>query len=198
MTIQQSVPDYSAARQAMVDSQLRPQGVNDPLVVQAMASVAREQFVPDEHRPLAYLDRSVPLGDGRTLSPPAATGQLLTAMALQPGQRALVLGAAAGYSAAVLSAMGLDVVAHDGAPDSGHAAGAPYDVILIDGAVETVPDQLIDQLKDGGTIGFTALDRGISRLTVGRKAGGSLGLRSIADGTIVPQADAKRPQAFTF
>lgn len=193
MTIQLPVPDYAAARQAMVDSQLRPQGVNDPLVVRAMGGVAREEFVPEEQRPLAYLDRSVPLGNGTSLSPPAATGLLLTAMALQPGQRVLVIGPGGSYSAAVLSAMGLEVVAEGaGQPD-----GAPYDAILIEGAIDKVPAGVVAQLCDGGTIGFAALDRGISRLTVGRKAGGTLGLRSIAD-SAAPVSGAHLSRAFTF
>ena len=194
MTIQQPVPDYAAARQAMVDSQLRPEGVNDPLVVQAMAGVAREQFVPEENRALAYLDRSVPVGKDRSLAPPVATGLLLTAMALRPGERALVVGAATGYSAAVLAAMGLEVTAMDGAD----ASGGPYDAILIEGAVEEVPETIIDQLKDGGRIGYSALDRGISRLTVGRKSGGALGLRTIADSIVASLAGSRRPRAFTF
>ena len=216
MTIQLPVPDYAAARKAMVDSELRPQGVNDPLVVEAMGRVAREQFVPAEYGPLAYLDRSVDLGEGRALSPPAATGLLLTAMALRPGQRALVLGAGSGYSAAVLAAIGLDVTAVESSaelaaaagehglnvimasPEQGCPAGAPYDAILIDGAIEFVPDAIVDQLKDGGAIGFTALEGGVSRLTVGRKAGGALGVRTIADNAVPPLPGFKRPRAFTF
>jgi len=198
MTIQQSVPDYAAARQAMVDSQLRPQGVNDPLVVQAMGSVAREQFVPEQCRPLAYLDRAVPLGDGRSLPPAAAIGQLLTAMALQRGQSALVVGTDPGYAAAVLEAMGLDVTATRGPIEKSHMSGGTYDAILIDDAVEQLPGDIVNALSDGGTIGFASLDRGIFRLTVGRKSGGALGLRSIADNTAVPGAGVNRPRAFTF
>ena len=216
MTIQLPVPDYSAARQAMVESQLRPQGVNDPLVVEAMARVQRELFVPESNRQLAYLDRSVPVGGGRTLAPPVATGLLLTAMVLRPGQRALVIGSGSGYSAAVLRAIGLDVTAVESSPElaaiadaqglntiiadpeQGYAKAGPYDVILIDGAVEHVPDAIADQLSDGGTIGFASLDRGIARLTVGRKAGDALGLRTIADSAVAPLPGFKRPRAFTF
>ena len=216
MTIQLPVPDYAEARQAMVDSQLRPQGVNDPLVVAAMAKVPREQFVPGEHRPLAYLDRSVPLGGDRRLSPPEAIGLLLTAIAPRPGQKALVVGAATGYSAAVLAEIGLDVVALEsdaafvgsaashgltvvnGPLEAGHAKGAPYDLILIDGAIEHLPDALIDQLSDGGSVGYAAIDRGVTRLTIGRKAGGSIGLRSIADCGVSPLPGFLRPRAFTF
>ena len=111
MTVQSPIPDYAAARSAMVDSQLRPQGVTDRAVLAAMGSVAREDFVPSEVRPLAYVDRSLSLGGGRFLPPPAFLGQLLTQMAPAPGERALVVGAGTGYSAAVLAHIGCEVTA---------------------------------------------------------------------------------------
>ena len=101
----------------MIDSQLRPQGVSDPAVLLAMATVPREQFLPDQSRPLAYVDRAVAVGPGRFLSAPAVLGQLLTQMAPERGQRALVVGAGTGYSAALLAAMGLEVVAVESAPE---------------------------------------------------------------------------------
>ena len=216
MTVQLPVPDYAAARQAMVDSQLRPQGVSDPLVVAAMRKVPRELFVPEEFRRLAYTDRSVPLGGGRKLSPPDSTGLLLTAMAPRPGQKALVIGAGTGYAAALLSEIGLDAVALDSDPallsvaagrglnttqgplDAGLADGAPYDLILIDGAVEHLPDEITDQLRDGGLIGYAALDRGVTRLVVGRKAANAVGTRTIADSAVDPLPGFARPPAFTF
>ncbi|WP_281389417.1 hypothetical protein [Sphingomonas sediminicola] len=69
MTVHAPVPDFAAARQAMVDSQLRPVGVNDPAVIEAMSAIPREKFVPDEQKPLAYVDGPIPLGDGRALPP---------------------------------------------------------------------------------------------------------------------------------
>ncbi|HEX6218020.1 MAG TPA: protein-L-isoaspartate O-methyltransferase [Sphingomicrobium sp.] len=216
MTIQRPIPDYVAARQAMVDSQLRPQGVNDPLVVEAMASVPRELFVPEELRPLAYADRPVPLGGGRSMSPAVSVGLLLTALAPRPGQRALIVGAGTGYCAALLSEIGLNVVAvesdpslaaiaaerglqvHSGSSEEGYASGAPYDLVLVDGAVEHVPDALVDQLRDGGSIGYASIDRGISRLVIGRKSGGAIGTLTIADSAVAPLPGFTRPRAFTF
>ena len=192
MTVQSLIPDFAAARAAMVESQLRPEGVADPAVTAAMGSVERERFVPDEVRPIAYADRSLPLGGGRFLAAPAVLGQLLTQMSPEPGQSALVLGAGTGYSAAVLAAMGLNVVAVESdselsakarklgvkpieAPlELGEPVRAPYDLILIDGAVEFIPDAVVDQLADGGRLGTALIDRGITRLVVGRKAGGAL------------------------
>ena len=97
MTIHAPVPDYAAARASMVDSQLRPEGVNYPPVAEAMAAVKREDFVSDEARDLAYIDRTVPIGEGRMMSAPVVVGKLLTEMAPVAGERALVVGCGTGY-----------------------------------------------------------------------------------------------------
>jgi len=200
----------------MVESQLRPQGVTDPRVLDAMASVQRENFLPDRTRPLAYVDRSVAIGDGRFLPSPAVLGRLLTEMMLEPGQHVLVVGAGTGYSSAVLNHAGLSVVAlessaelADRARDLGIdviegplAAGwkklAPYDRILIDGAVESIPDTIVDQLADGGRLGTALVDRGITRLTVGRKAGGAFGCLSLGDAGTPVLPGFSKPEVFTF
>ncbi|GAA4755891.1 protein-L-isoaspartate O-methyltransferase [Sphingomonas daechungensis] len=216
MTAHAPVPDYAAARQAMVDSQLRPQGVNDPSVIEAMSVVPREKFVPDELKPLAYIDRSIPLGEGRALTSSAVLGLLLTALTPLRGERALIVGAATGYSAAVMAELGLEVVALESSTElaaiarknrakpiegplqEGYPAKAPYDLILIDGAVEYVPDALIDQLVDGGRLGGAIVDKGITRLFVGRKVGGGFGQISIADMATPALPGFERPRVFTF
>jgi protein-L-isoaspartate(D-aspartate) O-methyltransferase len=216
MTVHAPVPDYAAARQAMVDSQLRPQGVSDPAVIAAMSLVPRELFVPEGERLLAYAERAIPLAEGRALPSPAVPGLLLTAMIPDRGGTALVVGAATGYSAAVLAEMGLKVTALEssaslaevarrrgvnvieGRLDKGHRKGAPYDLILIDGAVEYIPDELIDQLAEGGRLGGAIVDQGITRLVVGRKAGGGFGFHSIADAATPVLPGFQRPRAFTF
>jgi protein-L-isoaspartate(D-aspartate) O-methyltransferase len=200
----------------MIDSQLRPQGVSDPAVLLAMSSVPREQFLPDQSRPLAYVDRAVAVGPGRFLAAPAVLGQLLTQMAPERGQRALVVGAGTGYSAALLAAMGLEVVAVESAPElagkarelgieviegaleAGHREGAPYDQILIDGAVEMLPDGIIAQLADGGRLGTALVDRGVTRLVVGRKSGDAFGYLSIGDAGVPVLPGFTRAKAFTF
>src|SRR6185369_16891561 len=111
MTVHSPIPDYAAAREAMVECQLRPQGVTDAAVLEAMGRVRRERFLPTHTRPMAYVDRAVAIGDGRFLSAPAVLGQLLTQMMPERGQAALVVGAGTGYSAAVLAEMGLRVTA---------------------------------------------------------------------------------------
>lgn len=216
MTAHAPVPDYAAARQAMVDSQLRPQGVNDPFVIEAMSLVPREKFVPDELKPLAYIDRSIPLVEGRALTSSAVLGRLLTALAPMRGERALIVGAATGYSAAVMAKLGLQVVALECSPElaaiarkngakvvegpleDGAAGKGPYDLILIDGAVEHIPDALIEQLKDGGRLGAAVIDQGISRLVIGRRAGGGFGRVSIADAATPSLPGFERPRVFVF
>lgn len=208
--------DFSLARRAMVDNQLRPEGVTDQGVLAAMSTVERERFVPAEARALAYFDRPLRIAKGRAMMPPAALGKLLTALAPRNGERALVVGSGTGYSAALLRSIGLDVVALDsdkslaaiageagietlvGDIDKGWEKGAPYDLILLDGAVEEIPAALVKQLRDGGRLAGAIVERGVSRLVIGRAAGGVLGLRSIADAEVESLPGFDRPRAFTF
>src|SRR3990170_3430803 len=216
MTVQVPIPDFAAARRTMIENQLRPVGVSDPLVLDAMGSVAREQVVPEDSRPLAYADRSIPIGEGRYLAAPAVLGQLLTQMAPKPGERALVVGAGTGYAAAVLAAIGCEVAAlenstglaararelgvtvAEGPLGAGHQAGAPYDLILIDGAVEFIPDAIVAQLADGGRLGAALAEDGITRLIVGQKVAGAFGYLSIADAGVAPLPGFTRPRGFRF
>lgn len=216
MSVQAPIPDFATARLAMVENQLRPQGVTDPLVLDAMATVERERFLPSHTRPLAYVDRAVAMGDGRFLAAPAVLGRLLTQMMPRRGEKALVVGAGTGYSAAVLSHIGLEVVPLEsssaladharelgidpvnGPLEAGHKQAAPYDQILIDGAVEEIPEAIVDQLADGGRLGTALTDRGITRLVVGRKAGIAFGYLSLADAGVPALPGFSRPKAFTF
>ena len=200
----------------MVDTQLRPQGVSYPPVVEAMSAVPREQFVADEARPIAYIDRTVPIGSGRLMSGPVVTGLLLTEMAPRRGERALVVGCGTGYSAALLQAVGAEVTGLECSPElaerarasgidvaegpleDGWKKGAPYQLILIDGAIEHLPDSLIAQLSDGGRLGAALLDRGICRLAVGRRAGKGFGLHTIADAGAAALPGFAKPRPFTF
>ena len=172
--------------------------------------------VPDEQKRLAYIDRSGPRGDGRALPPPAVLGLLLTALAPLRGERALVVGAGTGYAPAVLKEMGLDVHAVEASPElaavarrngidivQGAAAdglrkGAPYDILLIDGAVEFIPDALVEQLRDGGRLDAAIVDKGITRLVTGRRSGGGFGYLTIADAAAPVLPGFERPPAFVF
>lgn len=208
--------DYSLARRAMVDSQLRPEAVTDRGVLAAMASVERERFVPESAKALAYFDRPLPLTKDRAMMPPAALGRLLSELAPRAGERALVVGSGTGYSAALLQAIGLEAVALEsdealaasareagietvsGALADGWKGSAPYDIILLDGAVEEIPATLIKQLSADGRLAGAIVDRGVTRLVVGRAAGGSLGLRTLADADVDILPGFERPRAFTF
>jgi protein-L-isoaspartate(D-aspartate) O-methyltransferase len=211
--------NFDQMRRAMVASQLRTTGVNDPAVVAAMSAVARERFVPAERRAVAYADAAVPLGGGRALSPPMVLGRLLTEARLQGSEKALVVGAGTGYSAAVLARLvetvtaleespalvaearaalaGTGVALVEGPLTQGHAAGAPYDFILIDGAVEQVPQAILDQAENGA-IAFALNDAGVTRLAIGRVAGGALGTTIIADAAAAILPGFEKPRGFSF
>lgn len=190
--------NYEQMRRAMVDSQLRTTAVNDPRVVAAMGKVARERFVPAGQAALAYLDKTLPVAPGRGLASPMVTGRLLTEARVRAGEQALVIGAGSGYSAAVLAELGASVIALEedkelagkatagvtrasGPLGKGWAKGAPYDVILFDGAVEEIPAAIISQLAEGGRLAAPIVQNGVTRLALGRKAGGGFGIQSFAD-----------------
>ena len=200
----------------MVDTQLRAEGVNYPPVVDAMASIPREEFVADDARPLAYIDRSVPIGADRLMSGPVVLGLLLTDLAPRRGERALVVGCGTGYACAILEAVGAQVIGLESDPelaararekgfdvvvgplDQGLKKQAPFDVILIDGAIEYIPDGIVAQLTPTGRLGTALIDRGIARLTIGRRAGEGFGLHSMADSGVAALPGFKKPRIFTF
>lgn len=209
-----SEQNFSSMRAAMVESQLRTSDVDDPRVIAAMANVPREDFLPAERRAMAYIDRAIPLGNGRALNPPLATGRLLKEAQIASGERVLLIGAATGYSTALLRALGAVVTAVEaedgpqgdmtgvtavrgplakGAPD-----GAPYDVLVIDGAVEEVPEALVAQIVDGGRVVTGLVENGVVRTCRGRVAEGVLGLVSLTDMEMVVLPGFDRPKRFTF
>jgi protein-L-isoaspartate(D-aspartate) O-methyltransferase len=211
---------FEPMRRAMVASQLRTTGVNDPRVIAAMGEVARERFVPAERAALAYADATVPLAHGRALNPPMALGRLLTEAQLQGHERTLVIAAGTGYAAAVLARLVGSVVALEedaalaaiaretlagttatlveGPLAEGWAAGAPYDFILIDGAVEYVPPAVVGQAADGARIGVAMLDRGVTRLAIGRVVGDAFGLTAFADVAVAILPGFEQPRNFVF
>jgi protein-L-isoaspartate(D-aspartate) O-methyltransferase len=212
--------NFEHMRRAMIASQLRTTGTNDPAVLAAMGEVARERFVPPARVPMAYADAPVPLKPGRELNSPMALGRLLTEAAPEHAGNALVVGAATGYAAAVLAKLVSSVVALEedaelaatargaladtgvtlveGPLTAGHPAGAPYDLILIDGAVEFVPQALIDQLKDQGKIATGIVENGVTRLALGRKAGEGFGIAAFADAAAAVLPQFTKPKTFTF
>jgi protein-L-isoaspartate(D-aspartate) O-methyltransferase len=212
--------NFELMRRAMVASQLRTTGVNDPRVLAAMGAVPRERFVPADRLAAAYADAPVPLRDGRMLNSPMALGKLLTEAAPRESDRALLVGAATGYGAAVLerlvaslvaveedpvlaaaagdalSGTGVEVV--EGRLAEGHSDGAPYDLILIDGAIEAVPEALVDQLAENGRLATGLIEQGVHRLAIGRRAGAAFGMVAFADVACAPLPGFAKPRTFQF
>ena len=222
MTITNSTDtaSFDAMRHAMVASQLRTNAVSDQRVVAAMARVPREDFLPADVRALAYRDSAIPLGAGRSANLPMATGRLLTEAYLTATDRVLLIGAATGYTAAVLAEIVAQVVAVESDADlvaiardalagvgnveivegpmaEGHA-GAPYDVLIVDGAIAQVPDALVSQVKPGGRVVAGLIERGVTRLASGRKTDGGFGLAAFVDTDCVELPGFESPTPFRF
>ncbi|MFZ2997576.1 protein-L-isoaspartate O-methyltransferase family protein [Sphingobium sp.] len=204
--------NFSSMRAAMVESQLRTSDVSDPRAIAAMSRVPREDFVPAQRRAMTYIDRPIPLSSTRALNPPLVTGRLLSEAQVAPGDKVLLIGAATGYSAALLIDMGADVTAIDevdgphaaatsvirGPLAVGHSDGAPYDLLFIDGAVEEVPAALVQQIVDGGRVVTGIVERGVTRLCSGRVVDGVLGLSSLIDMEMVVLPGFSAPEQFVF
>jgi protein-L-isoaspartate(D-aspartate) O-methyltransferase len=212
--------NFEHMRRAMVASQLRTTGVNDPRVLAAIGAVPRERFVPADRVAVAYADTIVPLMRGRALNSPMSLGRLLTEAAPEPEDRTLVIGAATGYAAAVLARLVASVVAVEedaglvsmakaalagtgaklveGPLAKGWKRGAPYDLILIDGAVEHVPDAIVTQLAETGRLATGLVEHGVQRLALGRRAGEGFGLTAFADVASAELPGFEKPRAFSF
>lgn len=193
--------DFTRARRFMRDGQLTPNGVTDPLLLRAMDEIPREAFLPPAMRHRAYADEGVPLGEGRMLLAPMVLARMLQLALPQPGERALVLAAGVGYGAAVLARMGLKVLGLEadpalvaaarhaldfalpenrpeieaGDPSLGMPTGAPYRLMLIEGAVESVPTGLFSQLGEGGRLVTIRRRPGeVGRVVLFRRMGGAV------------------------
>lgn len=208
----------SNMRRHMVDSQLRTSGVSQPWIIEAMLGLTRESFVPADRAAVAYLDRPVPVAAGRMLNPPLATGMMLAAAEPESSDHALLIGAGTGYLAALLIGRVGSLVAVEEQPEllslakqrvsgvewvagplnSGAAAQGPYDLILIDGAIEALPDAIKDQLKVGGRIVTGLRDGPVCRLASAIKHGEQVALRTIADTEIAPLPGFAREREFSF
>lgn len=213
--------DAAAMRHAMVASQLRTNAVNDQRILMAMNTLPREAFVPASVRDLAYRDTALPVAGGRAINLPMVTGRLLTEAYLERGDRVLLIGAAGGYTAAILAQIVASVVAVeenpalvalarealaatgnvavvDGPLAAGHADGAPYDVLIVDGAIEHVPDLLVGQVRTGGRVVTGLIENGVIRLASGRKTDGGFGLAPFMDSDCVVLPGFAKPQGFRF
>ncbi len=206
--------DMDAARQAMIDSQLRPNGVTDKALLGAMADVRREHYLPEGKRAIAYRDRAIDLGSGRQAMAPTPLALLIDRAAPKADEKALVVGPLAAYAAALLCEMGLEVVALDnettdepvsdgvvvknGKLEAGVADEGPYDLILVVGAVEMLGEALTAQLGENGRVAAPVMEGGVSRLSIGRKVGGEIAFRSFGDAQVARLGCFDRPKSFQF
>jgi protein-L-isoaspartate(D-aspartate) O-methyltransferase len=187
--------DFASMRKAMIDSQLRTNAVTDLRVLDAMGRVPREDHVPAAYRAAAYADLMIPLGEGRAINPPMVTGRLLNEAQIGANDSVLIVGPGTGYVTAVVHCLTGSVTTVDaGTRDF----DGPFDVIVIDGAVEHVPDALIAALKPNGRLVSGIVEGGVTRLAIGRKGGSGFGLIAFADADVVVLPEFSQPRVFAF
>lgn len=215
--------DYASARRNMVDGQLRTNRVNDPRLLGAFETLPRELFVPDTARGFAYVDEDLPLGHGRWIMEPMVLGRLLQEAEIEEGDAVLVVAAGSGYSAAVAASMAGSVVALEeetalaeqarsllqeleidnvsvvtGELRKGWPEQAPYDVILVEGAIEEVPAAFGDQLAEGGRLVAVVRPPGeVGRARLFRK-NGTLASRVLFDAATPVIESLRKPRSFVF
>lgn len=168
---------FSQARQTMVDCQIRPTKVTDETIIDAFATVPREAFVGRNQRAIAYVDEDLPLPGGRCMMEPMVLARLIQALAIGKDDNILVVGAATGYGAAIIARLAGSVIAVEtrtqmvekaqetlvsigtdnavaikGRLTEGFANEGPYDAILVEGAVEVMPERILEQLGNGGRL----------------------------------------------
>jgi protein-L-isoaspartate(D-aspartate) O-methyltransferase len=199
--------NFAAARHNMVESQVRPNGITDHRIIDAMAQVKREDFVPAERKTIAYLDEDVQLKEGRFLIEPMAFARMIHLALIKPTDKVLVVGAGTGYGAKVIAMLAKSVVALESDPDlfglargflagagnaevvegslaAGHAAGAPYDVIIVEGRIAAVPESLFAQLANEGRIVAAVGNTDVSKMQIAILTDGHRSSRSAFDVSI--------------
>lgn len=215
--------DYAIQRTNMVESQVRPSDVTDRRIIRAMQALPRERFAPPAVRALAYMDGTVPLGGGRALLAPRVLAKLVQAAGVEPDAVVLDIGAATGYAAAVLASFAGRVIALEsdqmlareaqaalseagvanvtvveGDLAQGWPSEGPYDAILLEGAVDSVPPALLDQLKDGGRLVAVVRQGATGRASVWRRDGREFGVAEVFDAAADPLPGFQTAPAFTF
>jgi protein-L-isoaspartate(D-aspartate) O-methyltransferase len=218
---------FAIARQKMVDGQVRPSDVTDARIIDAMLAVPREAFVPENTQALAYLDLDLEVGEGasagRFLIKPAVLAKLLQAAEIKPSDRVLVVGCATGYAAAVIARFAAEVTATESDPAmaakaeailarisgenvtvriaaaaDGDPANAPFDVIVLNGATEIVPERLKGQLRDGGRlVGVFAMSQP-ARAAIVTRSHGDFGHRTLFDAAAPVLGGMEQVPAFVF
>ena len=207
--------EFSTRRVMMVDTQVRPSDVTKFPIIAAMLAVPRETYVPEPMREAAYAGQNIEIGHRRVVLEARSLAKLLDMLNIQPGERVLDLGCGLGYSAAVIAAIGGDVVAVEedammaaaakqtlagratvvaGPLVAGAAAQGPFDVVIVQGAVEVVPSALLDQLKEGGRVAAIFMAGALGTARIGYKLDGLINWRAIFNATapILPGFESKR------
>jgi protein-L-isoaspartate(D-aspartate) O-methyltransferase len=215
--------DHEAARRRMVENQLRPNRIAEPRLLEALGALPRELFVPKPMRGVAYADEDIPLGGGRFLIEPLALAKLVQAARVRPEDVALVIGDATGYAGAVMSRLAAtvflllpasvpagpveallnelgceNVVIQQGDVLRGLPDQAPFDVVLLVGSVESVPQALTAQLAEGGRLSTVVQERRNGRVTVVQRVGAAFGRAAPFDAAVPPLPDLPRAPAFEF
>jgi len=216
--------DHATARMNMVDSQLRTNRVTDRRLLEAFETVPRERFVPRHLQPIAYIDEDLRIKDDRYLMEPMVLARLLNDSPIEAGDVVLVVGSVTGYACAVaarvaatvvglesddelaaqaestLQAMGVDnAVIVRGDLRQGAARQGPYNVILINGAVEEIPQAILDQLADGGRLATVMRDRpGMGKATLFERFGDAWGRRTLFDAATPILPGFARERGFVF
>jgi protein-L-isoaspartate(D-aspartate) O-methyltransferase len=216
--------DFSIARNNMVECQLRPNRITDNAVLAAMGTLPRERFLPESLRSVAYADEDLCIAAGRYIMEPVVVGRLIQAAEPRSGGVALVVGGGTGYEAAVLAGMvgtvfvlesdkGLsdaasrlyselaldNVVAVDGPLGNGLPDQGPYDVILINGAVQVLPDSLTAQLAQGGRLVCVVDEgRGVGRATLLQRTAGGISRRVVFDASVPVLEEFRKAPSFVF
>lgn len=216
--------DHAARRLNMVESQLRTNKVTDPRLILAMAEIPRERFLPERLRGVAYVDEDIPLGNGRFLMEPMVAARLIQAASIAPDDVTLEVGTGTGYLTAVLARLATTVISLESDPTlaksatatltglgvdnavvvtgpltEGHAKQAPYGVIIVSGAVSSVPPSLLAQLAEGGRLVAVVIgDDGVGRATLVQRLGGITTARAIFDANTPLLPGFERAPSFAF
>ncbi|MBT8389289.1 MAG: protein-L-isoaspartate O-methyltransferase [Altererythrobacter sp.] len=183
----------------MIDSQLRTSGVNEPFVIARMGSVAREDFVPSSAKAIAYMDRAIPLGDGAFLAAPIVHGKMLAEARPGLDDNVLLVENGSAYLAELVKPLvgKLDTKSVEDIA-SGKKGRKTYSLILIDGAIEELPETLVKRLEDNGRIVTGVVERGVTRLATGRKVAGNVVLQPLADIGIPVLHAFDKPKEWSF
>jgi protein-L-isoaspartate(D-aspartate) O-methyltransferase len=215
--------DFAAAREAMVDCQVRPSDVTRFPIIDAMLAIPREEFLPEALRPVAYLGEHVPIAPGRVLLDPRVFAKMLDAINVGPTDLVLDVGCGLGYSSAVLARMAEAVIALEEIPElaagaetllSTHsvdnaivetgplAAGVPgqgpYDAIIIEGGIEVLPEAITAELKTGGRIVAIFVEGRGGQVRLGTKLAHGISWRRVFDASAPKLAGFEAAKSFVF